>query len=78
MQTRVDDFHSGVAQGGSDDFRAAIVAVEAGLCYQDSYGTHGVHKLAMARARGNGRNLAFRRRTPRPSSRRASFRSNVA
>ena len=33
METRVDDFHPRVAERGRDDFRAAIVAVEAGLGY---------------------------------------------
>src|SRR5256714_13990622 len=30
-QSRVDDFHAGVAQGAGDDFDAAVVAVESGL-----------------------------------------------
>ena len=40
VQAGVDDFHPGVAQRGGDDLGAAIVAVEAGLRYQNTDGTH--------------------------------------
>jgi hypothetical protein len=32
----VDDLHAGVAQRGGDDFRAAIMAIEAGLGDEDA------------------------------------------
>jgi len=32
VKTRVDDLHPGITQGSSDDLRAAIVAVQTGLC----------------------------------------------
>ena len=32
----VDDLHSGVAEGAGDDFRATVVAVEAGFCDKDA------------------------------------------
>ena len=35
---RVDHLETGVAQGAGDDLRPAVVAVEAGLGYQDADG----------------------------------------
>jgi hypothetical protein len=35
-QAGVDNFHSGIAQGAGNDFRAAVVAIEAGLGNQDA------------------------------------------
>jgi hypothetical protein len=34
VETGVDDLHTGIAQGPSDDLYAAIVAVEAWFGYQ--------------------------------------------
>jgi hypothetical protein len=36
VQAGVDDLHAGVAERASDDLRAAVVAVEADLCDNDS------------------------------------------
>lgn len=36
MKTRIDDFESRIAQRTSDHFCAAIMAIEAGFCDQNS------------------------------------------
>jgi hypothetical protein len=36
VQARVDDFHAGVTQRSRDDFRAAVMPVQAGLPNEDA------------------------------------------
>ena len=40
VQPGVDDFHAGIAQRGRDDFRAAVVTVEARLCNEHADRAH--------------------------------------
>jgi hypothetical protein len=39
VQSRVDDFHAGIAQRTRNDFRPTIVSVQARLC-NENFGRH--------------------------------------
>ena len=49
-QAGVDDLHAGVAQGAGDDLRSAVVAVEAGLGYEDADWRGAGHGQSIRRA----------------------------
>ena len=46
----VDDLHAGVAEGAGDDLGAAVVAVEAGLGYEDANGGTRLHGCEYTRS----------------------------
>src|SRR6185369_2378328 len=48
VETRIDDLEAGIAQRARDDLRAAVVAVEAGFCHQNSQNLVGHNRFPLS------------------------------